>query len=59
MAKRIPKFFVSFCYCITFKEVLNCFASENYYSLLLMLNLMHNCEIRKATVCYAHYLRSA
>jgi len=36
-----------------------CFASENYYCLLLMLNLMYNCEIRKATVCYVHYLRSA
>jgi len=24
-----------------------------------MLNLMYNCEIHKATVCYAHYLRSA
>ena len=24
-----------------------------------MLNLMYNCEIRKATVCYVHYLRSA
>jgi len=24
-----------------------------------MLTLMYNCEIRKATVCHVHYLRSA
>jgi len=24
-----------------------------------MLTSMYNCEIRKATVCYVHYLRSA
>jgi len=55
MTKRLLKYFVSLYYCIRFKEVLICFASENYYSLLLMLNLMYNCEIRKPAVCYVRY----
>jgi len=43
-------------YCIRFIEVLNlpCY-SENYYSLLSMLNLMYNLEIRKPTVLCAFF----
>jgi len=49
MPKSVAKS-LSFYYCIHFLELLNFLASENCYNLLLTLNLIYNCEIRKAPV---------
>jgi len=63
MKKRVTKFFVSY-YCFRFKErsIKLGFASDNYYSILLMLTLMYVKYVKQlclAYVCAFDYLRLA